>query len=109
MSEKTVKNNGLSITVDKTGESVKFTIQGCIDHANASALKYELEEALSGGQINIILDMLQVEYLCSSGVGVILVAYKKAKSAGGKLIIEQASEFVMNILSITSLDKMLLK
>ena len=109
METESVKNRDFSIIGNKTEDGVRFTLQGRIDYINASVLRHELDEALNGGQINIFLDMLRVEYLCSAGIGAILKAYKKAGKEGGKLIIEHPSENVMYVLRITSLDGMLVK
>ena len=92
-----------------TQEGTKLTIQGRIDSTNAVELGYTLDQVLKKGQTNIILNMLRVEYLCSTGIRMILKAYKEALAAGGKLGIEMPSESVKNVLGIVALNEMLVE
>ena len=94
-------------TREKTPDGVRFIVKGWLDSSYADELQLKLEEALKDGQINIILNMSDVEYLCSNGIRVILKTYKDAKEASGKLRIEEPSESVRKILTLTALDKML--
>ena len=97
------------ITQETTSTGVKLTIQGRIDSTTAVKLGHELEQVLKNGQINLILNMLQVEYLCSTGIRMILKAYKDAKTAGGSLGIEMPSECVKNVLGLVVLNEMLIE
>ena len=92
----TNKDN-FAITEEAMPEGIKLTIKGRIDSVNAVELGRRFDHAIQGGKANIILDMLRVEYLCSSGIRVILKAYKNAKESGGKLGIEMPSECVKNV------------
>ena len=96
------------ITREKTQDGTRFTVKGRVDSINADVLELRLEEARNAGEVNIVLNMFQVEYLCSSGIRVILRAYKKATEAGGKVGIEQPSESVKKVLILTSLDGLLI-
>ena len=101
-------NEDFAIIKEKTREGLKFIIKGRANTASAEELRHYLEEALREEQINIVLNMLKVEYLSSAGIRVILKAYKDAKGAGGKLGIEMPSENVRNVLGMTALDEMLI-
>ena len=92
-----------------TQEGTKLTLQGRIDSTNAIELGNKLEQALKGGLTQIVLNMLRVEYLCSTGIRVILKAYKEAQSVGGKLSIEMPSECVKNVLGMVVLNEMLVE
>ena len=92
-----------------TQEGVRLTVQGRVDSANAVELGDKLDQTLKRGQPTIILNMLRVEYLCSTGIRVILKAYKEAQTAGGRLSIEKPSECVKNVLGLVVLNEMLAK
>ena len=91
-----------------TQEGTTFIIQGRVDSTNAAELEHNLDKALKGGQTNIVLNMLQVEYLCSTGIRVILKAYKNTMAAGGSFGIEKPSECVKNVLGLVALEEMLI-
>jgi len=97
------------ITQEKTSEGVKLTLQGRVDSTTAIKLGNELEQAIKDGHTNIILNMLQVEYLCSTGIRAILKAYKEVKTAGGSFGVESPSECVKNVLGMAALTEMLVE
>ena len=103
-----MQNRDFGITKEKTPESVKLILKGFISSIYANELQKQLDETLKAGEYNLILNMSQVEYLCSIGISVIINAYKAATETGGTLGIEQPSENVRKVLAITSLDKILM-
>ena len=104
-----MKKEEFEITSEKTSEGVKFMLKGFISSVYADVLQGKLEESIKAGEHNIILNMTRVEYLCSTGIRVLLKIYKDANEAGGKLSIEKPSERVRNVLGMVALNEMLLK
>jgi len=104
-----MKKEELEISMEKIPGGVKFILKGFITSYYAEALQNKLDEAMKDGEVNIILNMVFVEYLCSTGIKVLLKTFKAAKEAGGKLSIESPSERVRNVLGMVALDEMLIK
>ena len=103
------QSKNMEITQEKTSAGIRLTIQGRIDSTNSVKFGHELEQVIKDGHTNIILNMLQVEFLCSTGIRVILKAYKEAKTAGGGFGIEMPSECVKNVLGMVALNEMLVE
>ena len=103
-----MKNENFEIAQEDVPEGVKFILRGRLNAANADELQLKLDEAIKNGQINVILNMLWVEYLCSAGIRVILKAYKDLGASGGKFGIENASQNVKNVLGMVALSEMLI-
>ena len=99
--------DNFAITQETTQGGFKLTIKGRIDSVNAVELGHKLTNITQGGKVNIVLNMLRVEYLCSTGIRAILKAYKSVKESGGKFGIESASECVKNVLGMAALSEML--
>jgi len=99
----------LNITEEQLPDGVKFSLKGRVNSVHADELQAVLENAVRSGKINIILNMLWVEYLSSSGIRVIIKGYKDSKKAGGKLGIETPSHNVKNVLGQAVLDELLVK
>ena len=59
-----------------------------------------LDEVIDAGANSIVLDCRGLEFLDSSGIGV-LVAVRKRLGAGGELVIESAPPHVRKVLEIT--------
>jgi anti-sigma B factor antagonist len=91
----------------KENGTAVFILKGRLNTSSADWFQFKLEEALGGGQKNIILNMSQVEFLSSTGIRVILKIYKQLTEKGGKLGIERPSECVKNVLGMAALKDML--
>jgi anti-anti-sigma factor len=102
-----MKDENLVITEDISGKVCRIIAKGRVDANSADSLLFTLENALKKEQKTIILNMLQVEYLSSVGIRVILKIYKQAKEAGGTFKIEEPSEIVKNVLGMVALHEML--
>jgi len=102
-------NGNFVITQENNDGNTKLIIQGRLDSINAVELEQKLQAVRSEGQTNIVLNMLRVEYLCSTGIRIILKAYKEAQASGKKFGIEQPSEWVKNVLGLVALTEMLIE
>lgn len=76
-----------------------------IEVYNASELKDELSGVFDKGYTNIIIDLVNIEYIDSSGLGVLVSTLKKVKSVNGYLILLSPKNPIKQILELTSLNK----
>jgi anti-anti-sigma factor len=104
-----MKNETLVITEERNGKTSMLIAKGRVDAESADVLLEKLEEALKDGQTAIILNMLQVEYLSSIGIRVILKIYKQAIGTGCTFNVDRPSEPVRNVLGMVALEKLLVK
>ena len=103
-----MKKDEFEIEEEEIKKGAKFILKGRVNSLNCEELQYILDKALKDGKVNIVLNMLWVEYLSSAGIRVILKTYKDAHEAGGKFGIEMPSQNVRNVLGMTALDEMLI-
>ena len=97
------------IREETLGNVSRFFVKGRINSLSANALQHNLGEAFDSGKKNIVVNMMEVAFLSSAGIKVLLMFYKKAKEEGGSFFVENPSENVINVLGMTALDEMLLK
>jgi len=102
-----MKDEALVITEKVSNGICRIIAKGRVDANSAESLLFSLENALKNGQKAIVLNMLQVAYLSSVGIRVILKIYKQAEEAGGTFKIEEPSDIVKNILGMVALKEML--
>ncbi len=76
-------------------------LKGRLDTTNYSILEKKLLDLFNESKIQIILDCDELEYVSSSGLRVLLMFLKKAKTAGGKLIICSLQENIREIFDIS--------
>jgi len=73
----------MEITSGIDGDLVRFHVTGSIDASSSPNVEQAVNTAIVGGGRRIIFDMRGVNYISSAGLRAILLAAKKAKSAGG--------------------------
>jgi anti-sigma B factor antagonist len=71
---------------------------------DAQVFQDKISNYLEEGKKNIIIDMSDVKFVDSSGLGNIVRAFSTVKDAGGKLKLAGITDKVQGVLSITKLS-----
>ena len=91
------------ITREDSGTIVR--LQGDIDLHRSPSLHEALVDICGEKPARLILDMSEVNYIDSSGVGSLVEIYRRLKRSDGALILVAPGSRVMSVLEITRLDK----
>ena len=75
-----------------------------IEKHQAEDLLEEINELLIEGSNRIIIDLSKLNYLNSSGLGVILSILTRTSKAGGEVVISGVNDRLNNLIVITKLD-----
>lgn len=94
-----------SYTVTKSALVVK--IEGELDQHNAIALRRELDDKISLGCDNLIFDLGALEFMDSSGIGVLIGRYKNLTALGGRAFIAATRPQVEKIIKLSAIDKII--
>jgi anti-sigma B factor antagonist len=89
-------------TAEASSDTV--VVRGEIDMATAPQLRDLLEELVSGGSQRIVLDCRDLEFLDSSGIGV-LVAARNRMGDAGEMVIDSPTPHVLKVLEITGVSE----
>ena len=81
------------------------TVNGEIDVHTGPALRDHLLSAFAQGEDTLVVDLSQVSFLDSSGLGVLVTAHKRARTTDGELRIAGCRPPVATIFQITALDR----
>ena len=93
---------------EKKSDWIVVDMSGELDMSNAIDFKNEIvNEFISKGELTIALDFENMEYIDSSGLGVIVSLHKRCKLNGGRLAICSLNDTLMRLFKLTSLDKAL--
>jgi anti-sigma B factor antagonist len=76
---------------------------GEVDMASAPQLREKLGELLNDGITNLLVDMSEVAFLDSSGLGVLVSAMKQTRASGGSIRLAGVRPLVLKVLEITRL------
>ena len=75
-------------------------IMGGPDHEK---FQTEIKDLISQGHVDIMLNMSKVNWVNSTGLGILVSAYHTLKKNGGQLKICEVSDRIDNILNVTQL------
>lgn len=79
-------------------------VRGEVDVSSAPALQQRLGELFSGGAGKVVVDLTDVGFIDSSGLGALVSARNAAEESGGALSLVCTSERILKLLMITGLD-----
>ena len=80
-------------------------VSGEIDMATAPRLRERLIDLIGEGQHRIVVDMSWVEFIDSTGLGVLIGALKRIRSHEGDLRLVIEDRRVLKVFEITGLDQ----
>lgn len=78
---------------------------GTLDAASGQGLRCEVIEAIAAGSPSIVIDMKGVAFMDSSGFGALVMALKKAREAGCRLVLQDLNPQVRLVLELTGTDR----
>jgi anti-anti-sigma factor len=81
-------------------------LAGVLDGAQAKELRQQVSASLASGQNFVMLDLADVNFIDSSGLGALIVALKMLRAAGGDLYLCSIAEPVKNLLKMTRMDRL---
>ncbi len=91
--------------VREDGPVTIVTLEGEVDLNRAPQMKQTLEAACSRRPNRLVLDLSEVGYMDSSGVGTLVWVYREVQRYGGRFILVGAQDKVKAVLQITQLEK----
>ncbi|MFC1544471.1 STAS domain-containing protein, partial [Gemmatimonadota bacterium] len=101
-----VENNGL--TAVDIGEATVLTPHGpLMGGETTEALHAAVEEQLQGGRIRIVVDLAEVPWLNSSGIGTLMGCRTLCHEADGELVLANVGERIRAMIERLSLTEQL--
>ena len=95
----------LSLSTRTEGDRTVVTVGGEIDVYTAPKLREQLIDLVSGGKYHLVVDMEGVDFLDSTGLGVLVGGLKRMRGIGGEFKIVCDQEKLLKIFRITGLDQ----
>ncbi len=88
------------------GECLTVSLHGEIDHHSAGKIREEIDRDVFFYRApKVVLDLSNIDFMDSSGLGLILGRYTKIKDLGSVLILKDPTEEIMKILRLSGADK----
>ena len=96
----------LRISVGK-GTPPVLVLAGEVDLATAHDLEEAIQRLLAHGADTLAIDMSQVSYLDSNGIGVLMRAVRTCQERGGEVRIVGISDRALRVMRLISLDRVI--
>jgi anti-sigma B factor antagonist len=94
----------LQLATRHEGDVSVVSARGEVDVFTAPGLDTELDALIAAGSARLVVDLSDVAFLDSTGLGVLVKALKHAREAGGWLHLVVTSDRIRKIFEITGLD-----
>ena len=89
---------------EKKRDALSVRLTGELDHRAADALRGELDGLIENtGARRLVLDLSGLEFMDSSGVGLIIGRYKRMKRRGGSVAVAGVGPRIDKVLRVSGL------
>lgn len=95
----------MELTCRESPGALIVTLRGRLDANNSPECRQRLQEYAQAGGCRLILDLSGLEFVDSSGLGVLLTAHKLAGAKGGDVRLACPTPSVRRLLTLTRLDR----
>jgi anti-sigma B factor antagonist len=82
-------------------------LAGRLDMGSADLLKRRVASLVEDGHSRVAVDLTEVSFIDSSGLGALISGLKSTRSAGGDLRIAAPNEQTRMVLSLTGMERVL--
>lgn len=96
----------IEVRPEDDGTAVLFKLRGTLDIATSPTLRAAMSEAQETKK-NVVVDLTQIEFLDSTGLGALIGAHRRAAEHGGSLRLIVNEGPIMRLLAITGLIRAL--
>lgn len=93
----------IDLKTEDAGDTLVFRLRGSLDLATAPTVRAALTDATEDGSHHIIVDLTQLEFLDSTGLGVLIGAHRRAAERNGSLRLIVHDGPISRLLQITGL------
>ncbi len=82
-------------------------VEGDVDVSSTLALRTALGAVLGNGSGRVVLDLAEVAFVDSAGIGLLVTAHRKAQAADGAFVLAALTPTVTRVLALTRTDRLL--
>lgn len=93
---------------ERRRDTVIVRLTGELDHCSAQGIRRELDALIHDpGVRHLVLDMKEMSFMDSSGIGVILGRYRTMKQRGGTVAVKNMNAHVERIFILSGMNQII--
>ena len=86
-------------------EALVIEPRGHLDSGAARAFEASVVEAVAQGYPFVVFDLARLDFLCSSGLRIVLLVKTKVKPLDGAVVVCNANSSIADVLRVSGLDR----
>ena len=90
-----IKENGITI----------LAVEGNLDAEGTQAMEQKVVSLLASGETCLLFDFSELDYINSSGLRVLVLAYQRLKKASGRVAICGIKDYIQEVFEVSGYDK----
>ena len=94
----------MKIDISKSGNGARVNLSGSMYVEDSASVREKLIALLDEGVSNLTLELSGLDYIDSSGLGVLISIHKRCLQKGGKMTITGLRGMVEELFKLTRLD-----
>ena len=91
----------MDILIKKEANAIVVTVTGRLDAVTAPEYEKKMQELIAGGDIRLVVDFEQLDYISSAGLRGLLVTAKLLKAKGGQVRFANVKGTVKEVFDIS--------
>ena len=107
MSLSAPQDSSLTLTITAAGGLLIVRLRGPAGMFDAERLRQRLAELAEAETPKIVLDLSELTFLNSAGLGAFIAAHRRCRERGGMLCLVRPREAVAQLLRVTHLDRLI--
>jgi stage II sporulation protein AA (anti-sigma F factor antagonist) len=97
----------MAVTLSQQGEVLTAFLSGDLDHHNSAQIRTEIDSAVRTSEVfRLILDFSRVNFMDSSGIGLVMGRYKLMNERGGVCIIANPPAYIGKVMKISGINRL---
>ncbi|GAB7080600.1 STAS domain-containing protein [Megalodesulfovibrio paquesii] len=96
----------MSVTTRQLGDAAILTVTGRLDTEDTQGLEQYVLKALEEGKTKVIFDFAELDYINSSGLRVLVMAYQRLKKSEGLVAVCGLKDYILEVFEISGYDKL---
>lgn len=93
--------------IERENDTLNIALEGSIAFTNAHKIKNDILNQIDPEIDVLILNISKVDFMDSSGIGILISLLKKMKNSGGRLVVEHPKLGVQKLFEMTKLDEVI--
>lgn len=77
-----------------------------LDGPTTQVLEETVQSLIANGASNLVFDFMELDYINSSGLRILVMAYQRLRSSGGSVAVCCARDYIQEVFEISGYDKL---